>query len=386
MTNLDRPQSVRAKAGEPVKPTSNFGIASSGGSDGRPTVAPHTSNVNPLSRILHFGERSLSGGLLIAIALGGSTLIHSGIALAAYMRDVTIFPVEPQCRAGESIQLQAYAHTAWNSRLLVTNSAQWKVNDNKLASHAGGGFFRCVAEGTTTITTSYLNRTTTFSLKIDPPIIMIEPPKEEPPPPPPPPEPDPEPVQAKAPAIEPKPAEAAPPPAAAKVGNLLTAPDDSKNDPDEGAVKFLSDENGKEFGSGYAAKGGTADQAGPGAKKDGKVGGTGGGGTGTGTGTAPANTAPPVDMSRAASLTVDNPCKGFFPSDADDDVARVSVLVTVKADGSVATVSVMDENPKGQGFGKAARTCMLSAKFNSAFGKDGKPVAATQQFNIRFTR
>lgn len=381
MANLDHPQRVRT--GEPVKPSSSFGISSSGGALGAPTPPPNAPHVNPLSRILHFGERSTA--LLIAIALGGSTLIHSGIALGAYMRDVTIFPAQPTCRAGESIQLQAYARTVWNSQLMVTGSAQWKVSDTRLASHAGGGFFRCVAEGEATITTSYLNRTTTFSLKIDPPIIMIEPPKEEPPPPPPAPEPEPEPT-AKAAPVENKAPESAPPPAAAKVGNLLTAPDDSKNDPDEGAVKFLSDENGNEFGSGYAAKGGTADQAGAGAKKDGKEGGTGTGGNGKAPGGAPTPPPPTVDMSKAASLTVDNPCKGFFPGDADDDLARVEVLVTVKADGGVATVSVLNENPKGQGFGKAARTCMLSAKFNSALGKDGKPISVTQQFNIRFTR
>lgn len=338
-------------------------------------------NVNPFSRIFSFGERSAS--LLLALAVGGSTLIHSGFALAAYMRDVTIFPAEPTCRAGENIQLQAYARTAWNSKLMVTNSAQWSVADAKLASHAGGGFFRCSAEGTTVVTTSYLNRSTTFTLKVEPAIIMIDAPKEEPPPPPPP-EPDPEPVKAAPP--EAKPQEAAPPPAAAKVGSLLTAPDDSKNDPDEGAVKFLSDENGKEYGSGTAALGGTADQGGPNAKASGTPGGNGNGSpTSTGTGAA-VQVKPPVDMSKPASLAIDNPCKGFFPGDADDDLATVKVMVTVKPDGGVQTVAVLDENPKGQGFGKAARTCMLSAKFNAALGVDGKATSATQQFNIRFTR
>ncbi len=379
MANVEQPQSFRNR--ESVKPTSKFGITNSGvPSDPRPEPPPK--HVNPLERIFAFGERSTA--LLLAVAVGGSTLIHSGFALAAYMRDVTIFPAEPTCRAGETIQLQAYARTAWNSKLMVTNSAQWQVADSKLASHAGGGLFRCSSEGQTVVTTSYLNRSSTFTLKVEPAIVMIEPPKEEPPPPPPP-EPEPEPVKQAAP-VEAKAPEPAPPPAAAKVGSLLTAPDDSKNDPDEGAVKFLSDENGKEYGSGTAALGGTADQAGPGAKKDGKDGGNGTKPGGTGTNVAAVQTGPVVDLSKAASLTVDNPCKGFFPGDADDDLARVEVLVTVKPDGTVGNVSVLNENPKGQGFGKAARTCMLSARFNAALGKDGKPISATQQFNIRFTR
>jgi protein TonB len=381
MANVEHPQSLRS--GEPVKPTSKFGITPSGGpSAPMPPEPPR--NVNPLARILAFGERSTA--LLLALAVGGSTLIHSGFALAAYMRDVQIFPVEPTCRAGETIQLQAYARTAWNSKLMVTNSAQWSVADSKLASHAGGGLFRCSAEGQTVVTTSYLNRSTTFTLKVDPAIVMIEPPKEEPPPPPPAPEPEPEPVKQTAPVENKTQKEEAAPPPLAKVGQMLTAPDDSKNDPDEGAVKFLSDENGNEYGSGTAGIGGTADKGEKGGKKNGVENGTGTKEGAKGPPGPAVQTGPTVDLSKAASLTVDNPCKGFFPGDADDDLARVEVLVTVKPDGSVGNVSVLNENPKGQGFGKAARTCMLSAKFNAALGKDGKPISATQQFNIRFTR
>jgi outer membrane biosynthesis protein TonB len=340
--------------------------------------------VTPLSRVLHIGERSTS--LLLAAAIGASTLIHSGFALASYMRDVTIFPPEPTCRAGESIQLQAYAKTAWNSQLMVTNAAQWKSSDDKIASHTGAGFFRCVGEGTVTVTTSYLNRSSTFTLKVDPALLMIDVPKEEPPPPPPPVV-EPEPTPAPAPAVpnETKP-DNTPPPAAAKVGNLLTAPDNKADDPSQKTYDFNTDPNGDEYGSGLAAKGGTADHGGPGAVASGKPGGTGTGGTGTGPAAAPAVTQT-VDKSRPASLaSSNNPCAGFFPGDADDDLATVQVLVTVKPDGGVQNVSVVSENPKGQGFGKAARSCMLAAKFNAAFDKSGAPVATTQQFNIRFTR
>lgn len=341
--------------------------------------------MSPLGRVLHIGERSTA--LLLAVALGASTLIHSGFALAAYMRSISIFPPQPTCRAGESIQLQAYAKTAWNSQLMVTNSAHWHVSDAKLASHAGGGFFRCAAEGDVQVTARYLNTSTTFTLKVEPAIVMVDVPKEEPPPPPPPPMPEPEPTPAPQPAVphETKP-DNTPPPPAAKVGNLLTSTDDKQDDPNQKTYDFVTDPNGDEYGSGNAAKGGTADHGAPGAAASGKPGGTGTGGNGPpGPAAAPPGP-PPVDKSRAASLTVDNPCKGFFPGDADDDLATVQVLVTVKPDGGVQTVSVVSENPKGQGFGKAARSCMLSAKFNPAFDKTGAPTAITQQFNIRFTR
>jgi TonB family protein len=382
MTNLDRPQSVRS--GEPVKPTSNFGISHGGPSGHAPAPQSPPPVNNPLSRVLSFGG-DRSAALLLALAVGASTLVHSGLALAAYIREVKVTPIDATCRAGESIEMQAFARTAWNAQLMVTNSAEWKVAERKTASHAGGGLMRCISQGDTLITVTYLNASKTFTLKVEPPIQMIEAPKEEPPPPPLP-EPEPDPTPPPKVALPEQPKEAAAPPAAAKVGSLLTAPDDSKNDPDEGAVKFLSDENGQEYGSGVAALGGTADVGKEGAKKNGKEGGTGTGGGGGGGPGVQTKAAPTVDLSRAASLTVENPCKGFFPADADDDVAKVQVIVSVRADGTVEKAVVMDESPKGQGFGKAARTCMLSAKFNPAFGKDGKAIGATQTFNIRFTR
>lgn len=336
--------------------------------------------MSPLSRVLNFGERS--GALLIGVALFASTSIHSTLALAAYMREVTVTPDQPVCKAGEAIQFEAFARSAWNSRLGVTNSAEWKVSDPKIASHAGGGFFRCVAEGSVQVTTTYLNRSTTFTLKVEPALVMVDVPeekKEEPPPPPPPPEPEPEP-QAKPPEQPQEQPQAQP--AAAKVGNLLTAPDDPKADKSDEPYSFLTDPNGNEYGSGAAKIGGTADKAPPGATTVGKPGGTGS----VNIPPPPPPPKPSVDMSRKAALTVNDPCKGFFPGDADDDVAYVTVMVSIKPGGEVGTVAVLSENPKGQGFGKAARTCLTAARFQPALDKDGKPVAATQQFNIKFTR
>lgn len=336
--------------------------------------------MSPFSRILNFGDRS--GAILIGVALFASTSIHSTLALAAYMRDVTVTPGDPVCRAGESIQFEAHARSAWNSHLGVTNSAFWTVSDSKIASHAGGGFFRCASEGSVTITTTYLNRSTTFTLKVEPALVMVDVPEEkkEEPPPPPPPEPDPEPVK---PAEPPPEAKNDPPPAAAKVGNLLTAPDDPKADKSDEPYSFLTDPNGNEYGSGAAAIGGTADKAPPGAVASGKPGGT---GDATKPVTPPPPPPPAVDLSRKPTLNVADPCKGFFPGDADDDVAYVQVLVTIKPGGDVSSVTVLSENPKGQGFGKAARTCLQSAKFQPGLDKEGKATTATQQFNIRFAR
>lgn len=374
MSRLDRAVSLRAN--EAVKPPPVSGISRGGGIGS--SQQPPTPPVNPLSRVLRFGD---PGALLIGVALFASTTIHSGLALASYMRELTVVPEQPVCRAGEGIQLEASARSAWNSQLGVTNSATWSVSDAKIASHAGGGFIRCVSEGSVTVTVNYLNRTTSFTLKVEPAIVMVDVPeekKEEPPPPPPPPEPEPEKAE---PTPPPEKVEAQPP-AAAKVGALLTAPDDPKASKDDDPYTFLSDPDGKEYGSGAAAIGGTADKAPPGAVASGTP-----GGTGSATAKPPPPPPPPaVDLSRKPALTIADPCKGFFPGDADDDIATVVVLVTVKPSGEVASVNVVSENPKGQGFGKAARTCLQSVKLQPGLDKEGKPTTGTEQFRLRFTR
>lgn len=218
--------------------------------------------------------------------------------------------------------------------------------------------------------------------------IEIEPPPPAPPePPPPPPAPVPEEkAEPSAPAIaatsQPT---AAPPPPAAKAGNVLTVPDDAPAKAGEEPVSFVTDPNGDSYGSGVVAKGGTAEVGLAGAK----VG-------GTGTVAAPVAAAPKpvaaapvvssVDLSRPAKLTEIDPCRGRFPSTADDDVGTVTLVLAIKKNGDVETASVVTESPKGQGFGAAARACLLGKRFEPAFDKSGQPVTATTKVNIRFTR
>jgi hypothetical protein len=325
--------------------------------------------------------------LLLGIAIGASIVVHSGLALASYMRDLTVTPAQPTCRAGESIQLEAFARSAWNSTLHVTNSATWAVSDPKIASHAGGGFMRCIAEGDVSITTTYLNRSSTFQLKVDPALVMVDIPKEEPPPPPPPePEPDPQPAAAPQAPPEAKATPEPPPPPAAKAGNLLTAPDDDNKQGDD-PVSFVTDPNGEEYGSGNVQKGGTADFGKAGSVASGVPNGTGTGQAKQGPPAPPPGPAivPTTDLSRKPSLPAGYQCKNF-PADADDDVANVQVLVTVKPSGEVQSVSVMDEKPKGQGFGKAARNCVTAVKLTPGLDKAGTAVLTTVAISVHFSR
>lgn len=81
-----------------------------------------------------------------------------------------------------------------------------------------------------------------------------------------------------------------------------------------------------------------------------------------------------------------NICKNYFPADADDDSGLVQVLVNVDAAGKVSTATVLAEDPKGQGFGRQARACLLSSKLNPALDVEGKPISKSMTINVHFTR
>ena len=220
--------------------------------------------------------------------------------------------------------------------------------------------------------------------KLPPPPVDVELAFREPPPPPPP---APEPVKEPEPppkAEAPKPiakAAPAPPPPAAKAGAVLTAPPDPTPSPTEAEpFDFTSDPNSHVYGSGVVAVGGTATHGLEGAR----VGGT---------GIAPKRDAAPGDGLTAASdlsqkprLREADPCRGFFPNTAHDDVAVASVRVVIGKNGKVSSANVVSESPAGQGFGGAARRCMLDQVFAPAIDRNGDAAATAINVNVRFSR
>ncbi|MET0592495.1 MAG: hypothetical protein ABW133_07340 [Polyangiaceae bacterium] len=213
-----------------------------------------------------------------------------------------------------------------------------------------------------------------------PPLEVDLVPAPEPEPPPPPSEPEPEASPNSAPAM-PQPVKAAPRPAAptvaaaAKVGALLTSGETADSaDP----VAFFSDPNGGAYGSGVVAMGGKADH---------------------GTGpviaavAAPAPVRPVVDevtpaanLSRAPLLEEADACRGFFPTEAAVDSAKVDLVVIVNANGRVKSLTIARESPAGEGFGAAARACLLSKQFSAALDRGGRAVTASASVRLHFTR
>lgn len=218
---------------------------------------------------------------------------------------------------------------------------------------------------------------------VEPAITEIEfAPVEPPPPPPPPPE---QPVSEKAeePTLAKAPTIAKSQPALGKAAPILAAKTDAPAKAEEPA-SFVTDPDGKEFGSGVVGAGGTADKG----EKDGKPFVPPSPPAPTAKPVAPAapTITPPSNLSRGPKLESADPCRGFFPAGADDDKANVSVAVVVRPDGSVASANVVNETVTGQGFGKAARSCLLATKFSPALDISGHSTHAAATVIVRFAR
>ncbi len=177
---------------------------------------------------------------------------------------------------------------------------------------------------------------------------------------------------------------AAAPPEPARAAALLTAKADPTPTPGaEEPVDFTNDPSALGFGSGVVAIGGKADvglrHAQPSQAPAVAA-------SGPSPGPVGEALTPASDLSRKPSLGESDPCRGYFPAGASDDVANSSVLVTIGKTGAVSAVQLIAESPPKQGFGAAARACMATKRFSPGLDRDGRPAATQVRVNIRFTR
>jgi periplasmic protein TonB len=217
-----------------------------------------------------------------------------------------------------------------------------------------------------------------------PPPLEVELAAPEPPPPPP------VPVAAPVPPDAPRPTErvpspkaAAAPPEPARAGALLTAKADPVATPaaDE-PVDFTNDPSLLGFGSGVVAIGGKARVGTANARLSAVP------STGAGVALRPAGEmlTPASDLSRKPGLGESDPCRGYFPSSATEDVATAAVMVTIGRSGAVSNVRLLSESPPKQGFGAAARSCMAGKRFSPGLDGNGNPTATAIVVNVRFMR
>jgi hypothetical protein len=202
----------------------------------------------------------------------------------------------------------------------------------------------------------------------------------EPPPPAPAPSVEPAAPPAAAPApARPVVARAAPPPPAAAAPAVLTAAPTAPEAQTSEPFDFTSDPRSTSFSSGVVAVGGTAKHGLAGAELGGSAPEPRRAARGDGLTAA-------SDLSQTPRLRRADPCHGFFPKSARDDVASAVVRVVVDTEGVVSRVSVVSETPPGQGFGVAARTCLLEQSFVPALDREGRAAATAVNVNVHFNR
>jgi protein TonB len=188
--------------------------------------------------------------------------------------------------------------------------------------------------------------------------------------------PPPPPTAAEAPAPEPAPAprlkpipRSKPAPTPAPAPALLTAADHATNDP--APVRFASDPNGRSYTSGLVAANAVARPATAPAAPPAPPGG---------------DRITPADQLERQPLWRGDDCRGYFPEQAQTDLGRVSLIAVVRADGSIARLDVAAETPAGQGFARAARSCLQNQRYAPALDRRGQPTLARTQISLRFSR
>lgn len=200
---------------------------------------------------------------------------------------------------------------------------------------------------------------------------IAEPPVPEPVPMPEPEQPEPEPARVHHRAFAP--AREAPPAAA---GALHTAREDAQPSAAE-PVRFAVDANGAGYGFGVVAQGGA---------------GTGRGGNAPSAVPAAQASAPTTHAPALRAFAVpprldeSDPCRGFFPTQASEDRGEVTVKLLISDTGAVQRVGVLSETPTGQGFGRAAQTCLKAKRFVPARDAEDRATAAEAPVTVRFSR
>lgn len=204
-------------------------------------------------------------------------------------------------------------------------------------------------------------------------VEMLAPEPPAPPPTPAPPRPAAEPVE---PARAPARTRAAAPPAPAHAGALLTQPEPATPAPQQDEpVRFVTDPNGRGYGSGLVARGGRAEHAEEAAVVAPER-----------SAVAKARLVFAPHLSRQPMLAESDPCRGYFPRNAQSDRGDVTVIATIQARGAVVATEIETEEPAGQGFAAAARACLGQQRFQPALDDDGKATAARTRVKIRFSR
>lgn len=81
-----------------------------------------------------------------------------------------------------------------------------------------------------------------------------------------------------------------------------------------------------------------------------------------------------------------DPCHGLFPWRAQSDHGEVTLVLRVDPSGYPQLERVVDEQPRGEGFAEAARSCARRLRFSAAHDARGVAIAARSVVKLGFDR
>lgn len=89
---------------------------------------------------------------------------------------------------------------------------------------------------------------------------------------------------------------------------------------------------------------------------------------------------------RAVLIAQTAACDGLFPHTAASDGGVVTLSMQVTPHGRAHASRIVDEQPRGEGFGAAARRCLERIRFQPARSAQGLAIESTSVLRLRFAR
>ncbi|MGZ3450131.1 MAG: beta strand repeat-containing protein [Polyangiales bacterium] len=97
-----------------------------------------------------------AGTTTLTCTLSGVTGTATITVTGSTLSSVTVSPINPTCRVGDTLQFQAFAINTAGTSTNVTFAAMWSSSATSIVSPLGPpGRFRCLAKGTATVTAAY---------------------------------------------------------------------------------------------------------------------------------------------------------------------------------------------------------------------------------------
>jgi hypothetical protein len=85
-------------------------------------------------------------------------------------------------------------------------------------------------------------------------------------------------------------------------------------------------------------------------------------------------------------VAIPDACRGLFPSRAEHNAGTVTLALRVGSSGVPVATRIVHEDPLGEGFARAAHSCVPRLRFEPAADALGRAIASASVVRLRFVR